>query len=115
MIKVNILVTLIKATAVSAWIVLLSAATLAATEAKAAEALNDGELIARMAGMEPMRSFSPMEPSYSATPDEGMLQVTSVSQLTDVRPTGWAFQALQSLVERYGCIVGYPDKTFCGN
>jgi Carbohydrate-selective porin, OprB family/S-layer homology domain len=44
-----------------------------------------------------------------------MDQVTSVSQLTDVRPTDWAFQALQSLVERYGCIVGYPDKTFRGN
>ncbi len=44
-----------------------------------------------------------------------MGQVTSVSQLSDVRPTDWAFQALQSLVERYGCIVGYPDKTFRGN
>lgn len=42
-------------------------------------------------------------------------QVTSVSQLSDVRPTDWAFQALQSLVERYGCIVGYPDKTYRGN
>ncbi|MBD1842973.1 hypothetical protein H6F89_06020, partial [Cyanobacteria bacterium FACHB-63] len=37
-------------------------------------------------------------------------QVTSVSQLSDVRPTDWAFQALQSLVERYGCIAGYPDR-----
>lgn len=45
----------------------------------------------------------------------GMDQVTSVSQLTDVKPTDWAFQALQSLVERYGCIVGYPDKTYRGN
>ena len=44
-----------------------------------------------------------------------MDQVTSVSQLSDVKPTDWAFQALQSLVERYGCIVGYPDKTFRGN
>jgi hypothetical protein len=44
-----------------------------------------------------------------------MGQVTSVSQLTDVRPTDWAFQALQSLVERYGCIVGYPDRTYRGN
>ncbi len=42
-------------------------------------------------------------------------QVTSVSQLTDVQPTDWAFQALQSLVERYGCIVGYPDRTYKGN
>jgi hypothetical protein len=42
-------------------------------------------------------------------------QVTSVSQLSDVKPTDWAFQALQSLVERYGCIVGYPDQTYRGN
>jgi len=40
--------------------------------------------------------------------------VTSVSQLSDVRPTDWAFTALQSLVERYGCIAGYPDRTFRG-
>jgi len=44
-----------------------------------------------------------------------MGQVTSVSQLSDVQPTDWAFQALQSLVERYGCIVGYPDGTYKGN
>jgi BMFP domain-containing protein YqiC len=42
-------------------------------------------------------------------------QVTSVSQLSDVKPTDWAFQALQSLVERYGVIAGYPDGTFRGN
>jgi len=46
---------------------------------------------------------------------DSMSQVTSVSQLTDVRPTDWAFQALQSLVERYSCIVGYPDKTYRGD
>ncbi|AFY41551.1 iron uptake porin [Nostoc sp. PCC 7107] len=42
-------------------------------------------------------------------------QVTSVSQLSDVQPTDWAFQALQSLVERYGCIAGYPNSTYRGN
>ncbi|GJD23187.1 S-layer region-like [Rivularia sp. IAM M-261] len=42
-------------------------------------------------------------------------QVTSVSQFSDVQPTDWAFQALQSLVERYGCIAGYPGGTFRGN
>ena len=46
--------------------------------------------------------------------DNGMAQVTSVSQLSDVQPTDWAFQALQSLVERYGCIAGYPDGTYRG-
>ncbi|MBE9010314.1 carbohydrate porin [Pseudanabaenaceae cyanobacterium LEGE 13415] len=44
-----------------------------------------------------------------------MEQVTSVSELTDVRPTDWAFQAVQSLVERYGVLAGYPDRTFRGN
>ena len=47
--------------------------------------------------------------------NSSLSQVTSVSQFTDVDPSHWAFQALQSLVERYGCIVGYPDRTFRGN
>ena len=42
-------------------------------------------------------------------------QVTSVNQLRDVSPTAWAYEALRSLVERYGCIVGYPDRTFRGD
>ncbi|AIE75628.1 MULTISPECIES: iron uptake porin [unclassified Synechocystis] len=42
-------------------------------------------------------------------------QVTSVSELRDVQPTAWAYEALKSLVERYGCIVGYPDRTFRGD
>ncbi len=44
-----------------------------------------------------------------------LAQVTSVSQFSDVQPTDWAFQALQSLVERYGCIAGYPNGTYRGN
>jgi predicted PhzF superfamily epimerase YddE/YHI9 len=51
----------------------------------------------------------------SALPSETMTQVTSVSQLSDVQPNSWAFQALQSLVERYGCIAGYPNGTYRGD
>ena len=47
--------------------------------------------------------------------EEVMSQVTSVSQLSDVQPNDWAFQALQSLVERYGCAAGYPNNTYRGN
>ncbi|HEY9630377.1 MAG TPA: iron uptake porin [Coleofasciculaceae cyanobacterium] len=47
--------------------------------------------------------------------DGSQAQVTSISQLSDVQPTDWAFQALQSLVERYGCIAGYPDGTYKGS
>jgi hypothetical protein len=42
-------------------------------------------------------------------------QVTSVNQLADVQPTDWAFAALQALVDRYDCMVGYPNQIFQGN
>ena len=44
-----------------------------------------------------------------------LAQITSVSQLSDVQPSDWAFQALRNLVETYGCIQGYPDGTFKGS
>jgi len=41
-----------------------------------------------------------------------MAQVTSVKQLSDVQPTQWSYQAITNLVERYGCVAGYPNGTF---
>ncbi len=93
---------------------------------------NDGVLLASGPGIskaiadsvteesEPGESISATQPELKlaqAVADDTRLigQVTSVSQLSDVQPTDWAFQALQSLVERYGCIAGYPDGTFRGN
>lgn len=73
--------------------------------------------VAQMSSTEPSEtSVSGLEKinEYSEAAD-ALEQVTSVSQLSDVQPTDWAFQALQSLVERYGCIAGYPDGTFKGN
>jgi hypothetical protein len=53
---------------------------------------------------------------YSSESDDNTLdQVTNVTQLRDVSPGDWAFEALRSLVERYGCIAGYPDGTYRGN
>ena len=43
------------------------------------------------------------------------VQITFVAELRDVQPNDWAFAALQSLVERYGCLVGYPDRTYRGD
>lgn len=73
------------------------------------------------ASVEPVTAESPdflTVADLESQPDDpipGFAQLTAVSQLTDVRPTDWAFQALQSLVERYGCIVGYSDRTYRGN
>lgn len=52
-------------------------------------------------------------PTYNYQEDLG--QVTNVNQLRDVAPTDWAYEALRSLVERYGCIAGFPNQTYRGS
>lgn len=42
-------------------------------------------------------------------------QITDVNQLRDVSSGDWAYEALRSLVERYGCIAGFPQGTYQGN
>ena len=79
--------------------------------AQASEIPQDGFQTNSATTSETIANLEP-DQSIEATTIEA---VTSVSQLSDVKPTDWAFQALQSLVERYGCIAGYPDKTFRGN
>lgn len=67
--------------------------------------------------LEQINQYSDDSPSVSPSDKDTdtMDQVTNVSQLRDVTPTDWAYEALRSLVERYGCIAGYPDGTFRGN
>jgi len=72
-----------------------------------------GAVSAAPAFAEPSTGVSQI--SQAISNDPVAQNVTSVSQLSDVKPTDWAFTALQSLVERYGCIAGYPDSTFRGN
>jgi hypothetical protein len=66
-------------------------------------------------------AINPSEQEFPGVDDlqeaeaDSMGQVTNVTELGDVRPTDWAYEALRSLVERYGCIAGYPDGTFRGN
>jgi Carbohydrate-selective porin, OprB family/S-layer homology domain len=81
--------------------VVLAATFCAANSALAAEVNQEITSVAQLS-----------EPSQQS---DSMAQVTSVSQFSDVQPTDWAFQALQSLVERYGCIAGYPNGTYRGN
>jgi hypothetical protein len=46
--------------------------------------------------------------------EAGSEQLTSNNQFADVRPTDWSYQALSNLIERYGCVAGYPDGTYRG-
>jgi hypothetical protein len=59
------------------------------------------------------QSLSSSEP-VSAETTETRAQTTTVQQLSDIQPGDWAYQALQSLRERYGCAAGYPDGRFLG-
>ena len=42
-------------------------------------------------------------------------QITSLSQISDVKPGDWAYQALHNLIERYGCVAGYPNGSDKGS
>lgn len=47
--------------------------------------------------------------------EHGLGQLTHVHQLSDVSPEDWAFGAIVSLNERYGCLAGYPDGQWRGD
>jgi hypothetical protein len=61
--------------------------------------------------LETLMAESGAEPS--AESGEGFTRVSDL-MLSDVKPTDWAYQAVQALVKRQG-IVGYPDQTFQGD
>jgi Carbohydrate-selective porin, OprB family/S-layer homology domain len=47
--------------------------------------------------------------------DSSIDQMPSVSQFSDVQPRDWAFQSLQSLIERYGVFFTSSDGKFRGH
>ena len=59
-----------------------------------------------------IKSFIAAGVAASTMVAPAMAQVTSVSQLSDVQPTNWAYQAISDLVSRYGCVAGFPNGTF---
>jgi len=91
---------------------LASPAILGATlvVSSAAFAIESTEEIAEPANVNALEQIS----NYSGAPVQ-LAQVTSVSELSDVSPSDWAFTALQRLVEEYGCIEGFPNRTYRGN
>lgn len=52
--------------------------------------------------------------SRTIIPETYLVQSTNVSQMRDITPDDWAYEALRSLVDNYGCIGGFPDQTFRG-
>ena len=55
--------------------------------------------------------------NFNFKPDDTNLffsQVNSVDRLQDVKPTDWSYEALRGLIERYGCIKGFENRTYRG-
>ncbi len=59
-----------------------------------------------------IRSFIAAGVAAATVAAPAMAQVTSVTQLRDVQPTEWSYQAISNLISRYGCVAGYPNGTF---
>ena len=97
-----------------------AATTEAFTETKVQDLLSSETLEAQApANPETSESVSPilmpLEAGETLEEDDPIGQLTNVSDLLDVQPSDWAFEAVRDLVERYKCLVGYPDRTFRGN
>ncbi|NET59113.1 MAG: iron uptake porin [Symploca sp. SIO2E6] len=101
--------------------------TLAATETVEAQvpASQLSELPEALAPATELAQVTPAAPSNEAeildqldeysSEGNNQSQLTSITELTDVSPGDWAYDALRELVEDYKCIVGYPDRTFRGH
>lgn len=53
--------------------------------------------------------------SYRTESTHELGQATGAALFRDVSPRDWAYQALDELTRRYGCLKGYPNDTFRGN
>ncbi|TVP66376.1 MAG: hypothetical protein EA343_01645 [Nodularia sp. (in: Bacteria)] len=95
------------------WLLMSVTLTVQAFFGQAANATEVNEVVESQVNSE--ETYLAQVSSTDLNFQDDLAQVTSISQLSDVQPTDWAFQALQSLVERYGCIAGYPNATFRGN
>jgi hypothetical protein len=86
--------------------ILFAACLFSATSASAQSVTADKEAVNQT--LEQINNYQQLEQNNQS-------QVTNVNQLRDVSPTDWAYEALRSLVDRYGCISGFPNQTYRGN
>jgi Carbohydrate-selective porin, OprB family/S-layer homology domain len=62
---------------------------------------------------EPQRRLDAVSLEIIAEPSESFIRVVDL-KLTDVKPSDWAYQAVQSLMQQQG-VFGYPNQTFQGD
>ncbi|NEQ42751.1 MAG: iron uptake porin [Leptolyngbya sp. SIOISBB] len=55
------------------------------------------------------------EPPLELRNPQAVAQTTTLEELSDIDPNHWSYLAVQSLIEDYDCLEGFPDGTFRGN
>ena len=63
--------------------------------------------------LQQIEEYNPIDLSQGG--NEPLERVNFVNQLRDVKPTDWAYTALQNLAQRHQCLLAYPDDTYRGN
>ena len=74
------------------------------------EASDDSQPAPTRHGNEPL-----LEPPLELRSPHAVAQTITVEELSDIDPNHWSYRAVQSLVEDYDCLEGFPDDTFRGN
>jgi hypothetical protein len=68
----------------------------------------------RMAELPLPALSTPLSP-HSETSGQRLAQIFPPGNFPDVSPNHWAYTAVSTLAEDYGCLSGYPDGTFRGD
>jgi len=93
------------------------ATTPSSLTSRASMAAPSGAIAATPCPADPLLPSNATDPltCFGDPSDNVMEQVRSVNELQDVSPSDWAYQALQSLVEKYDVVVGLPEGRFGGD
>ncbi len=93
------------------------ATTPSSLTSRASMAAPSGAIAANPCPADPLLPSNATDPltCFGDPSDNVMEQVRSVNELQDVSPSDWAYQALQSLVEKYDVVVGLPEGRFGGD
>ncbi|RZM79782.1 S-layer homology domain-containing protein [Leptolyngbya iicbica] len=91
----------------------LSIAGLSAIASSAIAA--DEQTTARRMAELPLPALSAPLPPAPERPGQSLTQIFPPENFADVSPNHWAYTAVSTLAEDYGCLAGYPDGTFRGD
>jgi hypothetical protein len=102
-------------------VAVVGALLLLASNGKAiAESKNEGDVVNRLDQtnlqiINSQENFDYLEQENLSKINRKLIsQSNSIKEFSDIQPTDWSYQALQNLIERYGCLSGFSDRAYRG-